>query len=80
MDHSAAYDAGHAAGAIIGYVLIYGGIIALGVFVGNRLARKRDTRFVRWPLLIAFGLVLLLLAGQCANPGRAQAALRGVQT
>lgn len=66
MDHSA-YDAGRAAGAIVGYLLIYGGVIALGVFFGNRLARKRGVLFVRWPLHVAFALVLLLLAGQCAG-------------
>lgn len=78
MDHSA-YDAGRAVGAIVGYVLIYGGIIALGAFVGKRLARERGVVFVRWPLHLAFALVLLLLAGQCASRSQAQTVTRGAE-
>ncbi|WHU02727.1 hypothetical protein [Sphingomonas sp. NIBR02145] len=47
-------------------------MIALGVFFGKRLARKRDVGFVRWPLNLALVLVLLLIAGQCANRNQAQ--------
>lgn len=72
MDHSAAYDTGRLAGTVIGYLLVYGGMIALGVFFGKRLARKRDVGFVRWPLNLALVLVLLLIAGQCANRNQAQ--------
>jgi predicted MFS family arabinose efflux permease len=79
VDHSAAYDAGRVAGAIIGYLLVYGGVIALGVFFGKRLARKRDIGFVRWPLALALMLVLLLLAGQCAKYGQAPGVASGVE-
>ncbi|MDG2534986.1 hypothetical protein P6144_15105 [Sphingomonas sp. HITSZ_GF] len=72
MEHSAAYGAGYAAGTLIGYLLFYGGILALGVFFGKRLARKRDTGFVRWPLHVAFALIVLLLMGQCAGRSGAQ--------
>jgi len=79
VDHSAAYDAGRAAGAILGYAVIYGGILALGAFIGNRLARKRGTLFVRWPLHVAFALVLLLLASQCGQRSRSQATMVAIQ-
>jgi len=79
VDHSAAYDTGRLAGAIVGYLLVYGGIIALGVFFGKRLARKRDVSFVRWPLNVALVLVVVLLLGQCANRNQAQGVVSGVE-
>lgn len=79
MEHSAAYDAGRLVGAIVGYLLVYGGIIALGVFFGKRLARKRDVGFVRWPLNLALVLVVLLLVGQCANRNQAQGVVSGME-
>ncbi len=79
MDHSAAYDAGRLAGTVIGYLLVYGGLIALGVFFGRRLAGKREVGFVRWPLSLALVLVVLLLAGQCANRNQAPGVASGVE-
>jgi hypothetical protein len=71
MDDPSTYNAGHAIGSIVTYVVLFGGILALGMFFGNRLARKRGVPFVRWPLGVAFALVLLLLAGQCSRPSQA---------
>jgi len=79
VDHSAAYDSGRLAGAVIGYLLVYGGVIALGVFFGKRLARRRDVGFVRWPLSLALVLVVLLLAGQCAGSNQRQGVASGVE-
>jgi TonB family protein len=63
--HSAAYDAGHTFGIIFFSV----GILAIGVYFGNRLAAKRnDAIFVRWPVGVALGVDLLALLGQCSTP------------
>jgi uncharacterized membrane protein HdeD (DUF308 family) len=78
VDQSAAYDAGRVVGTIVGYLLIYGGILALGVFFGKRIARKRGSGFVRWPLQLAIGVVVLLVLGQCAGRNAARAAPTGI--
>lgn len=73
---SAAYNSGHSVGTVVAYIVIYGGILALGVYFGNRLGRKReDGMFVRWPVGAALALVLLLLVGQCSAPAKAEAAV-----
>ena len=73
---SASYNAGHSVGTVVAYIVIYGGILALGVYFGNRLGRKReDGMFVRWPLGAAVALVLLLLVGQCSAPAKAEGAV-----
>ena len=73
MDHSTAHDAGYAIGMLVGHLLFYGGLIALGVYFGNRLARnRRGVVFVRWPVGVALTVIVLLLAGQCAAPTKAQ--------
>lgn len=72
MDQATAHGAGYAAGTIFGYLFLYGGLLALGIFFGKRLARKRDTAFVRWPVGVACALILLLLAGQCSRTARAR--------
>ena len=67
MNQSAAFEAGNSVGTLAGYIVIYGGILALGYFFGNRLGRRREGVFVRWPLGVAILLVLILLAGQCSS-------------
>ena len=75
MNQSTAYGAGESVGALIAYIVIYGGVLALGVYFGNRLARKReDGSFVRWPVGVAIAIVLLLMIGQCSSPSQAQSA------
>ncbi|WP_324750642.1 hypothetical protein SH591_04110 [Sphingomonas sp. LY54] len=62
-----AYDVGQSVGTFVGYIVIYGGILALGVYAGKRLTRAReDGSSARWPLGSAVALVLLLLLGQCS--------------
>ena len=71
MNESGAYNAGQSVGTIIAYLAIYGGIIALGIYFGNRLGRKKDGIFVRWPVGVAIVIVLVLMAGQCSAPANA---------
>jgi len=69
--HSAAYNAGH----ILGTIAFISGILAIGLYFGNRLARKReDGIFVRWPVGVALAVILLGLLGQCSAPTRAAGA------
>ena len=73
MDQSAAYNAGQTTGTIIAFIAIYGGILALGYYFGNRLGRTRgDGTLVRWPIGVACVLVLLLMIGHCTAPSNAQ--------
>jgi hypothetical protein len=69
--NSAAYNAGHAFGTVAFII----GVLAIGVYFGNRLARKRDDGiFVRWPVGVALAVVLLGLLGQCSAPSQAKTA------
>lgn len=73
MNQSAAFNAGHAAGTAMGYVILFGGLLALGIYFGNRLSKKRDDgTFVRWPVGVALAVILLLLAGQCSSASAGQ--------
>ena len=75
MDQSGAYNAGHSVGIIIACIVIYGGIIALGVYFGRRLSRRRgDGVAVHWPVGVAVTLILLLLIGQCSTANKARSA------
>ena len=68
MVDSAAYNAGHIFGTFVFII----GILAIGVYFGNRLARNRDDGiFVRWPVGVALAVVLLGLLGQCSAPTQA---------
>jgi TonB family protein len=70
--HSAAYSVGHTFGTIFFFV----GVLAIGVYFGNRLGKKRnDGIFVRWPVGAALAVDLLALLGQCSGPTQAAALL-----
>ena len=57
----------------MGYVILYGALLAVGIYFGKRLGNKReDGLFVRWPVGVALGFMFLLLAGQCSSPSAAQ--------
>lgn len=71
MDQSAAYGSGYALGTIVGTLLFCGGLLWLGIAIGNWRARRRGLVFVRWPVGVAFALILLTLAGQCAPKAQA---------
>ena len=67
MNQSTAFNAGHLVGVSIAYIVIYGGILALGIYFGRRLARKRgDGTAVRWPVGVAVAVIALLALGQCS--------------
>jgi hypothetical protein len=69
VNHSAAYNAGQTFGMIAMYV----GILAIGIYFGHRLGKKRnDGIFVRWPVGVALAIDLLAMLGQCTAPVQAQ--------
>jgi hypothetical protein len=75
MNQSNAYDAGYSMGTVVAFIVIYGGIIALGWYFGRLIGRKREEgSFARWPLGLAVAVDLVLLAGQCSAPIKAQTA------
>ena len=54
-------------------IAMYVGILAIGVYFGHRLGKKRnDGIFVRWPVGVALVIDLLAMLGQCAAPAKAQ--------
>jgi hypothetical protein len=64
VNNSPAYNLGYALGPIIFGVVV----IAIGIYFGNRLGRKRgDGIFVRWPVGVALAIVFLGVAGQCSQ-------------
>ena len=67
MSQSGAFNAGHVIGTIVAYV----GIIGIGIYFGNRLGKKKDGIFVRWPVGVAIVIVLLAMVGQCSAPAKA---------
>lgn len=74
MNEADAYNVGYSFGTIGAAIIIYGGIIAIGVYFGNRLGQKRDGVFVRWPVGLAIAIALLLMVGRCSDPKEAGSA------
>lgn len=71
MENSASFNAGVVLGHLVGFVLLYGGILALGVYFAGRLSRNRGYGDkVRWPIVVAFLLDIVLLLGQCSAAAR----------
>lgn len=60
-----------AAGQAVGEIVFYIGVVALGVFFGKRLGRKRGGKFVWWPVLVAVALVLVALFGKVSSASQA---------
>jgi len=77
VENSAAFNAGQVFGSLVVLVII----LAIGVYFGNRLARKRDDGlFVRWPVGVALAVDLVAILGQCSTPGHAQTASANTST
>ena len=69
MNNSAEYNAGYALGSVLAPIILAGIVLAIGIYFGNRLARKRnDGIFVRWPVGVALGVILFGALAQCSQP------------
>jgi hypothetical protein len=69
VDQISAEDVGY----MLGHALFFGGLPALGAYVGRRLTNRReDGRTVRWPMRAALVLIALSVVGRCSSPQHPQ--------